>query len=80
MRTECSLPAEAGNGNTVRNLEVVGTLVAVEDALEQVSQTVGVLRAHDHVDLGDTAQQSLTLLLGNTPSDDDRQILATLFA
>ena len=38
-------------------------VVAVEDALEQVAQPIGVLRPHDEIDLGHPPQQCLALLL-----------------
>ena len=57
------LRANSGSGCGEGEGEGEGDLAAVEDALEQVAQAVGILRAHDKVDLGHAPQQRLALLL-----------------
>ena len=51
-------------------------LVALEDALEQILETVGVLRPHDEIDLGDATEERLAFLLSHAPRHDDRHVLA----
>mmetsp|Transcript_24847 Transcript_24847/g.59998 ORF Transcript_24847/g.59998 Transcript_24847/m.59998 type:complete len:430 (+) Transcript_24847:402-1691(+) len=50
-------------------------LVAVEYPLEQISQTVRILRPHDQIDLRDPPQQRLALLLRDAAGDHDRHVL-----
>jgi hypothetical protein len=48
-------------------------LLALVHALQQLPQAVGVVRAHDQVELGDAAQQRGALLRRHAPGHDQRQ-------
>ena len=55
-------------------------LIAVKYPFEQIAQAVGILWAHDHVNLWHAAKQRLALLLSDAPGDDDGEVLSSLFA
>ena len=55
-------------------------LVAVEDALEKVTQPIGILWSHHQIYLGHTSKELLALLLRDTTRDDNGHVLSVALA